>query len=89
MCAILFVTKVFPLERLHCAAPGCVYTKESIITMKIQNQAFQSNTEILPTTPLSLVLRKEYVTVHRETLSQDITFKTGGREESVLLYSTL
>ncbi len=32
----------------------------------------------LPTTPFSLVLRKEYLTVHRETLTQYITFKRGG-----------
>jgi hypothetical protein len=63
MCAILFVNwneSISTGACALCAAPGCVYTTGSIIMMKIQNQAFQSNTEILPTTPFSLVLRKEY-----------------------------
>ncbi len=39
----------------------------------------------LPTIPFSLVLRKEYFTVHRETLTQYISFKRGLREEPVIL----
>ncbi len=47
------------------------------------------NIQRLPTTPFSLVLRKEYFTVHRETLTQYSTFKRGGEGSlfSCILYS--
>ncbi len=58
-----------------------------IYNTEVESQRY---TEIIPTTPFSLVLRKEYFTVLRETLTQYITwFTRGGRRESVLVMATL
>ncbi len=73
------------------------YTLSNIVMVPVTMTGIAINASTrdiqrLPTTPFSLVSRKEYfniVTVHRETLTQYITFKRGGRTESVLLHSVV
>jgi hypothetical protein len=57
-----------------------------VLEISEEKRAGSKEIQRLPTNPFSLELCKEYFIVHRETLTQYITFKRGGRGESVLLY---